>query len=554
LPQARFFTSVARRIPLTLLALVSTALALAGCGGSSSKSTPATTTSSPAPTTQTGTLKLPSGHSDLQSIIEDQGPLMQNPPATLALFKSLGIQETKIYIAWNAIAPRPLAKHAPANFDASNPGAYAASAWASYDLAIRYAQDAGVKVMLTLGSPAPEWADAPGEPAGGAPGIWKPSAAEFAEFAHAVGERYSGHYTPPGASGPLPKVDFWSIWNEPNYGPDLAPQAIDHTKVEVSPMLYRQLVDAAWTGLTASGHAGNTILIGETAPAGQTVGNHPGNFDGMVPLRFIRALYCVNSALQPLRGTAATERGCPATAAASREFPAQNPALFKAGGYAAHPYPQGAAPDVRTPDEPDFADLASLPELEQTLDKSQAGYGSYPKLPIYSTEFGYKTDPPLAGSPSPALAAEYLNWSEYISWLNPRVRSYDQYLIADPPQTGASSFDTGLEFANGTPKPSYAAFRMPLFLPVTQSAAGKALEVWGDVRPAYYAAGRQHAQIQFAAGSSSAFKTLKTVTLTDPSGYLDTGVVFPSSGRVRLAWKPASGPELFSRVVDVTVK
>ena len=35
---------------------------------------------------------------------------------------------------------------------------------------------------------------------------------------------------------------------------------------------------------------------------------------------------------------------------------------------------------------------------------------------------------------SPALAASYLNWAEYLTWRDPRIRSYDQYLLIDPPR------------------------------------------------------------------------------------------------------------------------
>ncbi len=70
----------------------------------------------------------------------------------------------------------------------------------------------------------------------------------------------------------------------------------------------------------------------------------------MVPLRFIRALYCVDESLHPLQGTAATLRGCPATPAASKAFPSEQPGLFHASGFAIHPYPQGqVTPDTATP-------------------------------------------------------------------------------------------------------------------------------------------------------------------------------------------------------------
>ena len=169
--------------------------------------------------------------------------------------------------------------------------------------------------------------------------------------------------------------------------------------------------------------------------AGITVGDQPGNFSGMVPLRFVRALYCADSSFRLYRGAAATERGCPATAAASKTFPAQHPILFHASGFSVHPYPQGQLPpNVPTSIEPDYADLPALPNLERTLDRLQGLYGSSEHFPLYSTEFGYQTNPPekIARAVSVSTAALYLNWAEYISWRDPRIRSYDQYLLSDP--------------------------------------------------------------------------------------------------------------------------
>ena len=40
----------------------------------------------------------------------------------------------------------------------------------------------------------------------------------------------------PGNPADLPKVSFWSVWNEPDYGPGLAPQGVPgHVKIENSP-------------------------------------------------------------------------------------------------------------------------------------------------------------------------------------------------------------------------------------------------------------------------------------------------------------------------------
>ena len=177
----------------------------------------------------------------------------------------------------------------------------------------------------------------------------------------------------------------------------------------------------------------------------------------------------------------------PADASGSQSFARENPALFAASGFAVHPYPQGdIPPNVVTPDEPDYADLAALPRLESTLDQVASAYGSAKRFPIYSTEFGYQTNPPepIARAIDPALAAIYLNWAEYLSWRDPRIASWDQYQLPDPRR---GNFATGLEFANGTPKALYYAYRMPMFLPVKSASHGQSLEVWGGVRPARFA-------------------------------------------------------------------
>jgi hypothetical protein len=371
-----------------------------------------------------------------------------------------------------------------------------------------------------------------------------------------VATRYSGHYTAAGGTTPLPRVRFWSIWNEPNYGPDLAPQAVGG--VEVSPRLYRGLLNAAWSALERTGHGRDRILIGELAPRGQTGGGHPGNFDGMVPLRFVRALYCVDASLHRLTGAAAADRGCPTGPGSALTFRSHNPALFAADGFAIHPYGQGQlAPNVITPGEPDYADFPAIPTLEHTLDGALAAYGSARRFPIYSTEFGYQTNPPerISYAAHPALAAYFENWAEYLSWRNPRIASFDHYQLVDPGSAGAlGGFATGLRFADGRPKATFAAFRLPVFLPVTQARRGSALEVWGCVRPAHFIAAPPPVQIQFRPAAGGRFTTVRTRRLSDRYGYFDVEQKFSGSGTVRLAWSYPSGREVHSRDVTISLR
>jgi hypothetical protein len=527
-----------------VLAIALVAVLVAACGGSSKK-----------------VAKLPAltpGRTGPESMFTMASQLTSAPISTLNQLHALGVDRVHVYMSWSAIAPDPTSSTRP-GFDATNPADYPAGGWAAFDTIVRGLAARHMGIDLALAGPPPIWAEGPGgSKYDHKQNDYEPSPVDYGQWVQAVATRYSGHYTPPGAKSPLPRVNFWSIWNEPNLGIYLAPEATGHdSAVEVAPRLYRGLVDAAWTALHEAGHGSDTILIGEMAPAGSTFGGAPGVFGDMPPLRFLRALYCVNSDYQELRGTAATELGCPATASDSAAFARQNPGLFKASGFADHPYPQGLPPDQGSPGEPDYTELAEIPKLERVLDQVNHLYGSSTRLPIWSTEFGYVTDPPntAGGSVPVKTAAYYLNWSEYITWENPRIKSYDQYLINDGPT--ANGFTTGLKSATGVPKVTLAAYRMPLYLPVSSTTKGQPLVVWGQVRPAPEVASQTHhaqtVQVQFRAGTSGTFKTVQRVRLTNPNGYFEIHQTFPSTGQVRLQWAYPSGQTVFSRIAAVTL-
>ena len=481
-----------------------------------------------------------------------------DPSGTLATLKKLGVDRVRMFLGWASIAPGDNSSHEP-RFDATNPASYPAASWSRFDTIVRDAKADRIALDVMLGGPPPLWAAGKGRPkpskSGDTHPYWKPNAIDFGQFVAAVGRRYSGHYTPPGTSKALPRVDFWSIWNEPNLGINLAPEMTrPYSTIEVAPLYYRKLVAAAWTALHATGHGGDTVLIGELAPAGSQAQGAPGLYAEMPPLEFLRALYCAAPDYQPLRGQAAVERGCPPTAAGSARFAAQNPGLFDATGLADHPYAfTSLPPNTRTPNEPDYATLAALPTLETTLDRLQRLYGSHTQLPIWSTEYGYITNPPNPQyTVSPALAAKYINWAEYISWKDPRVRSYDQYLLAD---SSAQGFASGLETPTGAPKPAYAAYVMPLFLPATTTTKGSALEVWGDVRPAKLvpAHARAPVQIQYRPASGGSWRTTATVSSPSQEGYFDVLATFPGSGSVRTRWVYPGGHAITSRTVTITL-
>jgi hypothetical protein len=512
-----------------------------------------------------------------ESIFQDDNLLKADPVGGMQTLRALGVQRVRVNLTWNTVAPAPGSTKRPKGFNASDPAAYPAAGWAPYDAIVRAGATAGVGIDFTIEGPAPLWATGSGAPRGTTGffrAAWKPSAKEFGLFARAAGTRYSGTYKPRGSTTAIPRVSFWSIWNEPNYGFDIAPQGIgSHQSTPNSPHIYRTLLNAAWSALQATGHRTRTdrILFGEVTPHGV---NGFGVFSNMKPLIFLRSLYCVDSRYRELRGSAAAAQGCPTTAGASRQFRKQNPALFSASGFADHPYEEASPPNkpthlchnklcVGAPSDPDFADLPEVPRLASTLDRLNRLYGSHTRLPVWSTEYGFRTRPPdPREGVSQNAAAGYMNQAEFMSYHMGRLLSYSQYQLRDNPPP--ASFDTGLENPSGSHKPGYDAYRIPLFLPTTSTSAGHKIEIWGGARPAGYArldtGQAQSVQIQFQRGSAGEWQTIDTAKITNPRGYVDVHLALPASGAVRLAWSYPAADQLlgsgtvYSRTVSVTVR
>jgi hypothetical protein len=483
------------------------------------------------------------------AIIQDGTQLLANVPGTLEKFRELGATTVRVVVFWYSVAPHPTASKIPAHFNGSDPNAYPASGWAPYDQIVQDAKQDGLTIDFTVAGGAPTWADGSGIPSNYKDPhfAWKPNPKLYGQFMHAVGERYDGSFTPKKASAPLPAVHFWALWNEPNFGQDLGPQAIDGSTVSVAPMYYRGLVSAGWNSLQQTGHGHDTILIGEFAARGQTgrvTASHPqglpGNAGQTKPLQFIRTLYCVDSNYKPLSGQTAKAEGCTAS---KGSFRSHNPGLFNASGVGDHPYPGNGSPITDGNTDPDFAAFPDLGRLETTLDKANRVYGSRKKYSIYNDEYGYITNPPNNNRKtryvSPATAAYYINWAEYLSWKSSRIASYMQYLLYDPaPNAGPyAGFASGLYTYKGKPKATLSAYELPVYMPKTTFGFGQAVELWGEARAAHFMNLDTHTgqivSIQLQAGGHGAFKTVSTV---HANGYFDIHMAFASSGNVRLAY------------------
>jgi hypothetical protein len=530
-----------------------------------------------------------------QSIFQDDNHLLYADRATVAAtldeLKGLGVDTIRVTVEWAYIAPHPSSRAEPTGFDAANPADYDSGAWSRYDRVVEMAAARGIGVDFNVTAPGPVWAMKPAPAtmqSGASREDYEPSATAFGQFVRALGTRYSGSYLPTPRTSPgsaprrtaraLPRVDFWSIWNEPNQPAWLAPQwrTVGHAQVPSSPRLYRALVDAAVGALEATGHtlAKDTILVGETAPEGAVTpvaGTRPqryvsstGSDDSMTPMVFLRALYCVNSNYQRLTGVAASALGCP-TGGSAAAFVTENRGLFYAAGYAHHPYFFEFAPNVSSPIA-DYVPLADLPRLERGLDRAFAAYGVSRTIPIYLTEYGYQTNPPAPSqSVTPAEQAAYLNEADYMAWRDPRVRAVAQFLLYDSgpntnylpssPNYWGSQFQTGLINGPGTPlaghaKPALAAYALPIWIPDPSPPRGSKLLIWGMLRLAPKRTA-QKAQISWRPAHARGYRTIATVNVPASAiyGYFTTHIAPPGPGLIRIAWRSPAGMTFTSRTV-----
>jgi hypothetical protein len=383
------------------------------------------------------------------TVMQDDSLLYRQDGATreqtLDEFQALGADVVKVQIYWRDVAPAGRRK--PSGFDAANPGSYS---WGTYDEVVRSIIAHGMRPFLTLGNTAPDWATAK---VTRRRGIYKPSAKEFELFAEAVGTRYSGSYAG------IPRVELWSIWNEPNLYSWLSPQRSGGAPV--SPSLYRNLYLAAHRGLEATGHGADTILLGELMPRAGT------DLRKVSPTEFLRELVCLDRNYRQYTGTAAKRRGC------------KKVGRIPTSGIAYHPYTAFRGGPHGSVSKGD-ATIATLSRITKMADKL-ARKGKLPsRLPLWITEFGYQTNPPDPLQDPIRLVPGYMDESEWIAFRNPRVRSYSQYTLIDEPDT--SSWQAGLRFHGGKAKPGvYDAFRLPAL--VRTPSATKA-EIWGGLRTA----------------------------------------------------------------------
>ncbi|MGH2981633.1 MAG: hypothetical protein ACRDKV_06290 [Solirubrobacterales bacterium] len=360
--------------------------------------------------------------------------------------QDFGVDTVRVMATWRDFAPDPQSSNRPA-FDATNPAAYPAANWVELDDLVRGARARGMDVLLTPSSPTPRWGSRTGSETA------NPIPFHFGQFAQALGTRYSGAYTPPAsATDPaptvLPRVDKWSVYNEPNLTLFLRPQL--RRGRSVAAKIYRRLFLAAQGGLRASGHGGDLLLIGETSPG-------PGR-KGTDPIDFVRGVFCLNEKYK-------RKRGCK---------------KIRADGWAQHPYDPFDAPFERP--RKNLINLANIGKLTRALNKARRARAVNRRLPIYVTEYGIESVPDRKFGVSQLRQAEFISISEYLMYRIGRIRSFGQYLMSDDAGNAQVNFQTGLRFSDGRNKVSYSAFPIAL-VAQRRDKTRKKVTIWGHVRP-----------------------------------------------------------------------
>ena len=476
-------------------------------------------------------------NSRMVSILQDDNILVYGSSAQrelgLRLAKGLGVDVVRVTVHWQALSP---GRRRPRGATTS-PRAYKRWHWDPYDELVRDAARHGIGVYLNPTGWGPRWAhERTGSPL---KRTWKPKAREFERFVVAVGRRYSGRYRDETDGAVLPRVNWWSIWNEPNQPGWLAPQSarVGGRLVPRSPAMYRNLLVAGLRGLARAGHRRDRVLIGETAPLGGRGGpaRRP-----LRPALFLRELFCLDRGLQPFRGAAAAARGCGSVRklALLKRFPRL--------GYAHHPYTRKGAP-ARRDRHSDAITTANLGALPRLLDAIARRTGLIrARRRVYLTEYGFETSPP---DPYKGVSlqrqAAYINQGDFLAYRQPRVYSTAQFQLFDvPPRTEAptgssrywATYQSGLVNSSGW-KPAAFAYMMPVHV----RRRGGRYRLWGQIR--FRPNGeRQLVALQYRPpGSANWLAAGRFVRVRNRMGFYQAARRAPFGSAWRAVWVPPSG-------------
>jgi hypothetical protein len=364
-------------------------------------------------------------------VFESPSPSLRDQWLAQAVNERAGV--VRLGLSWRSVEPT-----APTSETLASDPSWPGYTWSVPDAAVTDAVAHGLVVQLSLTGGAPSWAEGPGRPASATPGSWRPDPAAYGAFAHAAAVRYSGAYTPPGASAPLPRVRYWQAWNEPNLSIYLAPQwrKAGRGWAPESPAVYRALLNAFY-GAVKSVQPDALVLSAGTAPYGDLPGG-----ERMPPAQFDRNLFCLSeSGLRPL--------------------PCPGPARFDILDH--HPYSvQGPFFRAFNRDDVAIADMAKLIVPLRRAERLRL-VGGARRHQVWVTEVAWDSSPPNPRGVPVATQARWLEQTLQLLWRE-GVSTVLWYLIVDKPAifTNGDEFaSAGVYLLDGRPKPSATAFRFP---------------------------------------------------------------------------------------------
>ncbi|MGA0123175.1 MAG: glycosyl hydrolase [Gaiellales bacterium] len=311
-------------------------------------------------------------------------------------------------VQWKYVAPRkPQRPRDPAD---------PAYQWGETDSFVRNAKAHGLqdRVLFTLWR-TPPWASSLKSKKGIETHM--PKTRYWRDFVYAAAKRYSGRYTPPGATEPLPRVLFWETWNEPNANFAFRPQYVKGKAV--SPRNYVKLL-----------HTLRSQVKPQIPRAKFVAGAFykQGGPRSVTPINFMRGMKAARARFDIL---------------------------------SVHPYnntPRLGLKDGREESRtnPKFIGVGNF---QTFISLSNQIFGR--KYPIWVTEFGWAT-------PAPGKSQYTVSFKQQARFLYESVRRFKQlpqvdvmiwFLIEDnPPRPAGAWYTTGLRTSDGTAKPSWSSW------------------------------------------------------------------------------------------------
>jgi hypothetical protein len=230
--------------------------------------------------------------------------------------------------------------------------------------------------------------------------------------------------------------------------------------------------------------------------------------------------------------------------------------------WAHHPYTKDLPPTRRDRNR-DSITMANIGELSGLLDALGARTGRVPAVNhTLLGEFGFETDPP---DPYNGIGlqehADYLNIGDFLAYRDPRVLANTQFLLRDvPPIMGAKgkrrwfTYQSGLYFANGRPKPAAGSYLMPFHVTArnVDSVDSTVNTFWGQVR---FFPNRQYTTVhlQYRIRGSQIWETVgDPINVSNEMNFWEAAAAVRGSGSWRAVWiDPFTGLPTYSREIDL---